>query len=272
MSKKTIVDLSVWSWAAAIPGLVLVPACLMALAVRERAFDTADAYGATMVALLVSAVLFLSAGAALALLAWWRAVRLTESMNYPSWAQPLLWGGIVGIITLPLFGVGLLVFWSVMLAYLVSGPDRPGVDARTTTPSKQLIRRRATQGWVLAGAGTLSAILVANLSHPGLPFHGLAWPTFMLVSAGIALAGVGAILVGTAWWGALFNARLLPDQLWFRRLRWTGVVSAITMPLLGLGAVIIAITLLSWSRSAPDGTASRTPTETLTPTLLNPRL
>lgn len=272
MSKRTVINLSLWGLAVMAPGLVLLPACIGALAARDPAFDVGDSYGRAMLALLVSTTVFLTVGVVVEIIAWWRAVRLTESMGYRDWQRALLWGGLIGILTMPLFGLGLLFFGSVMLAYLVSGPARPGMDVFATTPSKQLIGRRIGQGWVLAGVGLGLAIVVGNLTHPGLPFHGLVWPSMVIESLGMTILGLGAVCVGAAWWGALFNAYLLPDLVWFKRLRWTGVVAAATMPALGLGAVVIAVVLGAWVRSAPDGTADRSPLLAPTPTLLSPHV
>lgn len=270
MSKRTVMEWSLWGLVAMAPGLVLLPSSIGALAVRDPAFDVGDDYGRAMLALLVSAVVFTLTGVVLGLVGWWHAVGLTAAQGLSSWHRALLWGGVVGIVTTPVFGLGTLFFGSVVTAYLVCGPDRPGVSLHTSTPSKRLVTQRAAQGCAVAGGGAVLAVAAGNLSHPGLPLHGLIWPTMALVSLGFAVMWCGALIVFAAWWGALFNAYLLPDQTWFRRLRWTGVLAAVTMPLLGLGAVVVAVALGAWARRAPDGTAPRTSAEALTPTLLKP--
>ncbi|HZL81737.1 MAG TPA: hypothetical protein VFC06_07385 [Demequina sp.] len=68
------------------------------------------------------------------------------------------------------------------------------------------------------------------LTGRGLPPHGVLWPSLATTSAGYSVAVAGAIIVGAAWWAAIFNADLLEDKTWFRRLRWTGVAAALTMP------------------------------------------
>lgn len=270
MSKRTVMEWSLWGVVAMALGLVLLPSSIGVLAVREPAFDVGDDYGHAMLALLVSAVVFTLTGVILGLVAWWRAVGLTAAQGLASWHRALLWGGVTGIVTVPVFGVGILFLGSVVAAYLVCGPEHDGVSLLASTPSKRLITRRAAQGWAIAGGGTVLAVVAGNLSHPGLPLHGLIWPTMALVSVGFTVIACGALLVFAAWWAALFNAYLLEDHSWFRRLRWTGVLAAVTMPLLGLGALVVAVALGAWARRAPDGTATRTPTETLTPTLLKP--
>jgi hypothetical protein len=267
MSKRSVMKWSQAGFVAMVWGLVLLPSSVGALAVREPAFDVGDDYGRVVLALLVFAVVLTLTGAILGLVGWWRAVGLTAAQGLTSWHRALLWGGVIGIVTMPIFGLGVLFFGSVVTAYLVCGPDRPGISLLTSTPSKRLTIRRAAHGGAIAGGGTMLAVAAGNLSHPGLPLHGLIWPTLALVSLGFAVTSCGAVIVFAAWWGALFNAYLLPDQTWFRRLRWTGVLAAVTMPVLGLGAVVVAVALGAWARRAPDGTATMTPVETLTPTL-----
>jgi hypothetical protein len=267
MSKRTIIDWSRWGLAAVTPGVILLISSIGALAARDPAFDIGGDYGRAMVTLLVIGGVFATTGLVLELAAWWGAVQRTAARGHHEWHRALLWAGVAGILTTPFFGLGILLFGSVLTAYLVSGPDDPHADLMHTTPGKSLITRRANQGWLVAGAGVLLAVVVGNLTHPGLPFHGLVWPSLMLESAGVTLVVLGAIIIAAAWWGALFNAYLLPDRTWFRRLRWTGTAAALTMPLLGLGAIILAVTLTAWARGAPDGTAQR-PTEQLTGSVL----
>jgi len=73
---------------------------------------------------------------------------------------------------------------------------------------------------------------------------------------------------GPSWWaphgGSLFNTYGLSDKTWFRRLRWTGIVAAVTMPLFGLGALILFVVFVAYVRRAPDGTmcSARPPAST----------
>lgn len=271
MCKRAIVSRSLWGLAFLAAGSILLTSSIAALAVRDPAFDVGDDYGSAMVGLLALAGIFVTAGVVVELATWWGAVQRTASQGQQEWHRALLWGGVAGILTTPLLGVGILLFGSVLTAYLVSGPDGAEADLRRTTPSKPLITRRANQGWMVAGAGALLAVVVGNLTHPGLPFHGLVWLPLSLVCLGLTTVVLGGVIVAAAWWGALFNAYLVPDQTWFRRLMWTGITAALTMPLLGLGALITAITLAAWARVAPDGTAERCPATSVTPSVLSPR-
>jgi hypothetical protein len=167
----------------------------------------------------------------------------------------LLWGGIAGIVATPLFGLGALVFWSVMMAYLVAGPDGLAADPRPTIPAKRSITRWAGRGYAVGCAGLVLALLVPNLTYPGRPLHGVGWPSLALVSLGITVVAVGFTVAWAAWWGAIFNTHQLADKTWFHRLLWGGVAAAMTSPLFGFGALILAVVLIAYQHSAPDATA-----------------
>ena len=55
--------------------------------------------------------------------AWIGAVVNANRLVDKTWFNVLLWCGIVGIVLGPLFGLGALVWWGLMIAYLVGGPD-----------------------------------------------------------------------------------------------------------------------------------------------------
>lgn len=138
---------------------------------------------------------------------------------------------------MPLFGLGVFVFGSVMTAYLVAGPDA-SAGGRATIPSQDTVSKWSRSAVALAGSGLVLSLVVANLIGKGRPLHGVLWPSLVIVSAGITAIALGAIALGAAWWGALFNASLLADKVWFNRLRWSGIIAALTMPLLALLASI----------------------------------
>jgi hypothetical protein len=179
---------------------------------------------------------------------------MTRSLEDPRWFQALLWVGIAGMLAVPIFGLGLLVFAGVLTAYAVAGPDVPTAGAPPTVPPKGTVVSWSNRAFAVAGAGLLLALVVASLTNPGRPLHGVVWPSLALVSLGITVIGLGAITLSAAWWGALFNAHLLADRTWFNRLRWLGIAAALTMPMLGLGAVIMAGALIAYRVSAADGT------------------
>ena len=255
MFKREIIDWSLRGLAALILGFILLLPAVLTLVARQPQNGVADTNGRTMLALIISGGMFLLAGVAMELLVWGAAVRHASALADDRWRTVLLWGGIAGIITVPLLGVGVLIFGSVLTAYLVAAPNRPSAHPQATTPTKPLIVRRAARGWAVTAAGMLSALAVPYLlTNPGRPLHGLLWPSLALLAIGFAVAGVGAVMVGAAWWGALFNTYVLPDKTWFRRLRWVGIVAALTMPLFGLGALILFVVFVAYARRAPDGT------------------
>jgi hypothetical protein len=257
MFKGGIIDRSLWGLAALVLGFILLLSSLLTLAARQPQYGITDTFGRAMLALSISGGVFVLVGVALELLAWVAAVRQASAMEDSRWATVLLWAGVAGIVITPLFGVGALIFGSVLTAYLVAAPNRPCAHPHGTTPTKAVITRRATRGWAITGAGLLLALAVPNLlTNPGRPLHGLLWPSLALVAIGFAVAGIGAVVVGAAWWGALFNAYLLPDKTWYRRLRWTGIAAALTMPLLGLGALILLVVFVAYTQWASDGTPS----------------
>jgi len=63
----------------------------------------------------------------------------------------------------------------------------------------------------------------------------------------------------TLGFSSRFNTHVLPDKTWFRRLRWIGIVAALTMPLFGLGGLILLAVFVAYARLAPDGTSSSAP-------------
>jgi hypothetical protein len=271
MTKKTIIYWWVWGLTAFIPAGILIPSSALALATHSPGVN--DAYGRTMVALIAVGGVFALAGLAAWLVGWVAAVLNTRRLADPRWFQVLLWGGIAGLLTTPLVGLGALVFASVMMAYLVAGPDGLAAEPRPTVPAKAAITRWAGWGFATAGAGLVLALLVANLTYPGRLLHGVGWPSLALISLGITAIAAGAIVVWAAWWAAIFNTHELSGKTWFSALLWTGVAAALTMPLFGFGALILAVVLIAYWRSAPDGLAapqSQTATAAISPSSAQP--
>jgi hypothetical protein len=255
MTKKAVIYWWVWGLIAFVPAGVLIPSSALALATHNP--GVSDAYGRTMVGLIVAGGLFALAGVAAGLVGWIGAVLNTRRLADPRWLQVLLWGGIAGLLTTPLAGLGALAFASVMMAYLVAGPDGLAAEPRPATPAKPTITRWASGGFAAAGAGTALAVLVANLTYPGRLLHGVGWPSLALVSLGITAIAAGAIVVWAAWWAAIFNTHQLSGKTWFNALLWSGIAAAVTMPLFGFGALILAVVLIAYWHSAPDGLAGQ---------------
>jgi hypothetical protein len=254
MSKRWILRWWIWGWAAFVPAGVLIPSSAVALAAHlERVQETAgyrfgdDGYAITMVALIAVGVLVALAGVAAHLVAWVGAVRNTRVLGDQRWFTAVLWVGLAGIVTTPLLGVGTLAFVSVMMAYLVAGPDGTVPDPRRTTPGKGAIVRWSGWGFAVAGAG----LAVNMIGYSGL-FHGPVWSVLAVESAGLTACLAGGVVVCAAWWAALFNSHELPDRTWFHRVLAAGVVAAVLMPLFGLGALVLAGLMIAYHRSAPD--------------------
>jgi hypothetical protein len=253
MTKRTIIKWWIWGLVAMLPGTILIPSSALALASHHP--GVSDGYGQTMVALIAVGGLFLLAGVIVQLVAWIAAVLNTNQLGDPKWFQVLLWGGIASIVATPLFGLGTLAFWGVMMAYLVAGPDGLAADPRPTIPGKRSITRWAGRGYAAGCAGLVLALLVPNLTYPGRLLHGVGWPSLALVSLGITVVAVGFTVAWAAWWGAIFNTHQLADKTWFHRLLWGGVAAAVTLPLFGFGALILAGVLIAYQHSAPDSMA-----------------
>jgi hypothetical protein len=199
--------------------------------------------------------LFALAAVTALLAAWVQAVFNTRQVADPRWFRAVLWGGIAGLLTMPLFGLGALVMGGVMTAYLVAGPDGASARARPAIPAKDTVTRWGLWGFAAVFAGLAVALLVASWTNRGGPLHGILWLSLALLSAGFTILGAGVIVVWAAWWGALFNARTLADRRWFDRLLWSGVAAAVTMPLFGFGGLILAVVLIAYWLRAPDGVA-----------------
>jgi hypothetical protein len=252
MTKRTIIKWWVWGFAAMMPGTILIPPSALALASHHPGIN--DGYGQAMVALIAAGGLFILAGLVIQLVAWIAAVLNTHRLADPTWFHVLLWGGIAGIIFTPA-GLGALAFWSVMMAYLVAGPDGLAADPRPAIPAKRPITRWAARGYAAGCAGGVLALLVPNLTYPGRLLHGVGWPSLALVSLGITVVAAGFTVAWAAWWGAIFNAHQLSDKTCFHGLLWGGLAAAVTMPLFGFGALILAAVLIAYRQSAPDATA-----------------
>jgi hypothetical protein len=77
-------------------------------------------------------------GIAAQFIAWIGAVLNTHKLENKTWFNLMLWGGIVGLVIFLLFGLGVLFWWGVMIAYLIAGPDGIAVQQpKIETPAEQ---------------------------------------------------------------------------------------------------------------------------------------
>src|SRR5450759_3934893 len=212
MAKRKISQWWFAGLAAMFPAGVLIPPSALALAARQGGDGVRDGYGRAMLALIVLGGLCALGSVVALLVAWCAAVLNARLLPDRRWYSALLLGGIAGILTTPLLGLGVLIFGSVMTAYLVAGPDGVAAQPSATIPTKRVITRWSGGGWGLAGIGLFVALLVPILTGRGLPLHGVLWPSLATTSAGYSVAVAGAIIVGAAWWAAIFNAHLLERQ------------------------------------------------------------
>ncbi len=75
-------------------------------------------------------------GLTVQLVAWIGAVLNSHRLADKSWFKVIIWVGIVGIVTSPIFGLGGLIWWGVTVAYLIGGSDGMAVkQPRTETPA-----------------------------------------------------------------------------------------------------------------------------------------
>ena len=243
---------------AMIPAGILIPPSSVALAAHDGA---GDGYGTMLVGMIVVGGLFALASFAFEMIAYGKAIEEARLVADPRWSRTLMWAGILAIMTIPLFGVGVFIGASALTAYLVARPaEAAGAGKAITVRSKHTIARWSNWGFATAAVAGAVAILVPNaLIHPGQPLHGHTWVALAIVSTAITAAACAAIAIGAAWWASLFNAHQLVGRLWFRRMLWGGVAAQITMPLLGFGMLILAVLFVAYRHSAPDATTSDRP-------------
>jgi hypothetical protein len=263
MTKARITRLWVWSLVAMIPAGILIPSSALALAATHG--HASGNYTKTMVSLIVLSGVLAVGGLVVELVGWIQAISNTRPLKDVRWFKALLWGGVAGILTMPLFGLGWLVLASVMTAYLVAGPDGLAIEPRAMTLPKRAITKWAGRGFEVGAAGACLALVVAYLTGYGRPLQGVLWPSLAIVSTGFTLIAVGSMVVWAAWWAALFNAHGLAGRTWFNRLLWSGIAAVLTMPLFGFGVLILAAVFLTYRRSAPGGMVPRS--EVPTPTV-----
>jgi len=149
MVKRTITKWWIVGAVIMIVGGILALASSLALVLHIQELTTGfrysfvpDSYFWTIISLIVLGSIFVVGGIAAQLVAWIGAVINTNRLVDKTWFNVLLWCGIVGIVLGPLFGLGALFWWGLMIAYLVGGPDGMAVQqpqiATLVAPPKTL--------------------------------------------------------------------------------------------------------------------------------------
>ena len=94
-----------------------------------------DSYFWTLVSFILLGGFAVLGGIVVQFVAWIGAVINTNRLVDKTWFNVLLWCGIVGIVLGPLFGLGALLWWGLMIAYLVGGPDGMAVEPMLLRPT-----------------------------------------------------------------------------------------------------------------------------------------
>jgi hypothetical protein len=257
MIKRTITQLLIVGVAILGVGAVLVVADIVALVahldtvgMRAGGGLTPDDESWQLLTLIGVGAVIAGVGLLVETAAWIGALVSARRLSDSRWFDRLLWAGIAGAVTMPLFGVGQLIVGNVLLAYVVGGLQP--VKGEPPIWPKATILRWSSWGLVPLLGGALFSLLIAGQTNPGAILHGQTWPALMLVTSGLAVAAGGALIEAVAWWAALFNTGRLPDPTWFRVIAWTGGIGLLTLPLLGLGALILAAAGVAYWTAAPD--------------------
>jgi len=96
-----------------------------------------DSYFWALISLIILGGIAVIGGFVLQCVAWIGALINTSRFVNRTWFNVLLWCGIGGLVLGMVYGVGVLVWWGVMIAYLGSGPDGTAVEPillKTTAP------------------------------------------------------------------------------------------------------------------------------------------
>jgi hypothetical protein len=150
MAKRTITKW--WIWGLVIIAVGAILASLMFFVMMAHVGDVTagfrnsyvpDSFFWTMIGLMALCGIAVVCGIAAQLVAWIGAVINTNRLADKAWFNLLLWGGIVGIAVSPLFGLGALFWWALMVCYLIAGPDGMAIQqpqiATPTAPPKVLL-------------------------------------------------------------------------------------------------------------------------------------
>ena len=143
MTKRTITMLWLIGVGVMIVGGLLALFCSLALASHIGAFTANYRYNNyvpdstfwALVSFIVLGGIAILGGIVTQFVAWIGAVINSNRLVDKTWFNVLLWCGIVGIVLGPLFGLGALLWWGLMIAYLVGGPDGMAVEPMLLRPT-----------------------------------------------------------------------------------------------------------------------------------------
>lgn len=271
MAKHTIVKWFVWGLFAMIPGAILIPASAVAWAAHLETLNPGNTRGLLPDDFSRTMLILIAAGAGTAIIglvagfvAWIGALVNSHQLADKRWFKALLWCGLAGILTAPVFGLGGLIAGGALIAYLVGGPDAIGVPQSddVAVSARSIVLRKATiaswfkWGWLSMGVGACLALVVSNLTDPGRILEGHTWTALVLLMACSVIAAGGIVAASVSWWGALFNAQRLIVKIWFNVLLWSGIASVVLMPLFGVGALITLGVGIAYLTAAPEGIAA----------------
>jgi hypothetical protein len=119
---------------------------------------------------------------------------------------------------------------------------------------KRVIKTWWIWGTVVMFAGFVAALLVSFETDQGHLLNGKTGTSVALLALAISIAAIGVILQLVAWIGALFNAHLLQDKIWYKLLLWLGIVGIVTSPVV-IGGLLWWTLMLVYVVAGADGKA-----------------
>lgn len=261
MTKRSIIKWLMWALAAQLPAGILLSASAMALASHlstDAGANVNDGYSTTMLTLIAVGSIFLLGSVVAGLMAWVGALINAGRCAETTWCNALRWSGVLGIVTIPLFGLGVLIVGGATLAYVVGGPERIGAEQPEVSMSppapvmaKPVMVKWAAWGLVAIGVGGALALFFSHSTNQGGFLHGQLWTAMALIWACMSLAVTGLIAEAVAWWGALFNSHQLAAKTWFNVLLWSGIVGTVFSFPFGEGALISGSVLIAYLIAGP---------------------
>lgn len=137
ITKTWLAGLVVILVGAAIAGVATLVWLAHVVSVTQNGADyVADGFFWTTVGFWWTGGLVATAGVILQVAAWIGAMLNTYRFAAKAWFHVLLWFGIVGILTSPLFGLGAVAWMGAMITYMIAGPDSTTVQrAPIATPA-----------------------------------------------------------------------------------------------------------------------------------------